>query len=150
MPIKNKTNKQTHTTTTNLKTAKEVHRSFFPYITNWKQYKCPSRVQWKINCGIFIQWTTPHEKYCFFMAVNGRSQTQRVHSVPDVQSSVYCCGAWGGRGLWTGEEPEGATWGVGSVFDLGGGHLAYMLVKLLWTVHFYTLYTSYCVCVRPQ
>lgn len=53
---KTRTNKQKQNMT------KEVHSSFTDNSTNWKQYKCLSRVERKINYGVFIQWNTPHAK----------------------------------------------------------------------------------------
>lgn len=90
--------------------------------------------------------------------VNGRSQTQRVHAVRNVQEvestgdgnqySDYLCGVWGGRGQLTCEGHKGAPWGARNVLDLdlGVGHMAYTSVKLR-TEHFYTLLLCVCVCV---
>ena len=56
-------------------------------------------------------------------AIRDVQEEAKVSSGDESHDGVYCCRVWGGRGLLTGEGPEGASWGVGSVFDLGGGHL---------------------------
>lgn len=33
----------------------------FIIAATWKRHKCPSGVEWKINCGVFIQWNAPQQ-----------------------------------------------------------------------------------------